>query len=334
MSASSFPVFDLVAMETAMSSTAEAREEALLTLRIALKEQGLLYVTNTGVDIDGLAREVRRVTEPVMDLPPEETAAFTARGVPISGLSRFESESVAKVMGQGNYSDLCAKWSYNHSQNILPPDADGSFREAWSGAHAAWDDIAIRLLSLIGEALNLTENAGWQEMFVDGKRWATMRLLRYPDVSENRASDAGGPVERMAPHHDLGVITLLHQTPCANGFVSLQGLIEEEWVDVPAVKDSFVVNFGEVLSMLTDGAVKATMHRVLSPSSDQLVGSARRTLVLFWQPPPDFIVKPLDDSTFGNADTDATALPFGDWIRKAFSKLQQQPAQTAAAAAE
>eukprot|EP00971_Amphidinium_carterae_P281029 5579905-Amphidinium_carterae.1 len=239
-----------------------------------------MYVTNTGVDIDRLAEEVRLVTEPVMNLAPKETAALTAKGVPISGLSRFEAESVAKATGRGSYSDLCAKWSYNHTGdlNILPPDADGSFRFAWASAHAAWDDIGMRLLSLIGEALDLTENARWQEMLADRRHMAVLRLLRYPDVSEDRASDAGGPVARLAPHHDLGVVTLLHQTPCANGFVSLQGLVEEEWVGVPAVKDSLVVNFGEVLSMLTDGAVKATMHRVLSPSRDRLIGSARRSL--------------------------------------------------------
>mmetsp|Transcript_28581 Transcript_28581/g.51958 ORF Transcript_28581/g.51958 Transcript_28581/m.51958 type:complete len:335 (-) Transcript_28581:177-1181(-) len=334
MSASRFPIFDLLALESATAANGQPRDEALHSLRTALKEQGLLYVTNTGVNVDSLAEQVKHVTEPVMNLPPDETASLTSRGVPMSGLSRFEAESVAKVMGKGSYSDLCAKWSYNHTGdlNVLPPDADGSFRCAWASAHAAWDDIAVRLLALIGQALDLTENARWQELFRNGQRMATLRLLRYPDVSPERASDAGGPVERMAPHHDIGVITLLHQTPCANGFVSLQGLVEDEWVGVPAVRDSLVVNFGEVLSMLTDGAVKATMHRVLSPSRDQLIGSARRSLVMFWQPPPDFIVKPLKDTTYG--DTDATDLTFSEWFRNAFARLHKQPSQSAAVAAE
>jgi len=336
MSANMFPTFDLLAMEAATASGGQARVEVLLSLKTALKEQGLLYVTNTGVNVDRIAEEVRLVTEPVMNLPPEETASFVTKGIPMSGLSRFEAESVAKLTGHGSYADHCAKWSYNHTGDLnrLPPDADGSFKCTWASAHAAWDGIAVRLLALMGQALNLTDNDRWQELFASGKRSAILRMLRYPDVSEERASDAGGPVERLAPHHDSGVITLLHQTPCANGFVSLQGLIEDEWVGVPAVKDSLVVNFGEVLSMLTDGEVKATMHRVLSPSRDQLIGSARRSLVMFWQPPPDFIVKPLKDSTFSSAISDSKDMTFSEWYRNMVAKLHRQPSQSAALAAE
>mmetsp|Transcript_47167 Transcript_47167/g.112251 ORF Transcript_47167/g.112251 Transcript_47167/m.112251 type:complete len:374 (+) Transcript_47167:54-1175(+) len=337
---SAFPVINLLDMEAAVSNMGEPRQEALALLRSVIQDQGFLYVTNTGVDVDRVADEVLRKTEPVMLLPPEETTEFAARGFPLSGLSRFGTESVAKITGRGVYSDLCMKWTYNHlgEKNLLPPDSDGSFRHTWASAHAAWDDIAIRLLKLIGEALDLTENVRWHELFAHGRRMAMMRFLRYPDVPADRASDVGGPVERLAPHHDLGVITLLHQTPCANGFVSLEGLLDGEWVGVPAVKQSLVVNFGEVFSMLTDGAVKATMHRVVSPPSHQLEGSARQSLAMFWQPPADFIVKPLADSTGPTtANKDVGDLTFGDWWVKAFSnmcsKKETEAAAVAAAAA-
>merc|ERR1712031_59472 len=90
-------------------------------------------------------------------------------------------------------------------------------------------------------------------------------------------------------------------------------------MDVPARTHSLVVNFGEVLSILSSGAVKATTHRVLSPPSSKLVGSARQTLAMFWQPPPYFKVKPLDDTSFGAHSSNLDTLPFGDWVQNALA---------------
>mmetsp|Transcript_43617 Transcript_43617/g.102850 ORF Transcript_43617/g.102850 Transcript_43617/m.102850 type:complete len:345 (+) Transcript_43617:66-1100(+) len=321
-----FPAFDLQALEAAVHPDRRAEpwsRQMIESFVRALREDGLLYLSNTGVDVDALAAEVRRVTEPVMNLPEAESRDLMATGFPPNGLTRDEAESTAAVVGKGSYSDLCAKWSFSSSgENILPADADGHFKSAWTAAHVAWDDICVRLLNLIGPALGISSTQLWQQLMKEGNRVGLLRFLRYPDVPKDRASDVGGHPERMAPHHDLDVITLLHQTPCLNGFVSLQGLVNGEWVDVPASPQTLVVNFGEALSILSAGAVKATTHRVLSPPADKLEGSARQTLVMFWEPPAEFKLKPLDDSNFGEYTYGVDGMPFGEWLANAVSKLQ------------
>lgn len=42
-----------------------------------------------------------------------------------------------------------------------------------------------------------------------------------------------------------------------------QNLKTEEWISVPLIPNSFVVNFGNAFEAATSGGVRATVHRVL-----------------------------------------------------------------------
>lgn len=53
-----------------------------------------------------------------------------------------------------------------------------------------------------------------------------------------------------------------------------------EWIDAPAFPGTFVVNIGEMLELATNGYLKATLHRVISP----LRGTDRISLPFFFNP--------------------------------------------------
>lgn len=42
-----------------------------------------------------------------------------------------------------------------------------------------------------------------------------------------------------------------------------------EWIDVPNVPGTFVVNIGQAFEVVTNGTCKATIHRVLSSSNER-----------------------------------------------------------------
>lgn len=117
----------------------------------------------------------------------------------------------------------------------------------------------------------------------------------------------------MAAHNDLDILTLLHQTACPNGFVSLQAHVRERWMDVPTIEDTLVVNFGEVLACLTGSAVRATKHRVLAPPASLRLGSARTSTVCFFNPPGEFAITPFD-SDFSGHFVGEVDLPFRQWL--------------------
>jgi isopenicillin N synthase-like dioxygenase len=86
-----------------------------------------------------------------------------------------------------------------------------------------------------------------------------LRLLHYPAVPI-RESDLFGS----APHTDYGCLTFVAQ----DGVGGLQVLsADEEWVDVPVVDNSLVLNTGQMIGRWSRGGIKPTPHRVLNHQS-------------------------------------------------------------------
>ena len=111
--------------------------------------------------------------------------------------------------------------------------------------------LADRLLSLMARGLGLPDDH-FAEMFGDGAMSLT-KMISYPPTP-----DGGAGVNA---HHDAGFLTLL-----APGTVpGLQILdADDEWVDVPIVEGTLVMNLGEMLQAMTANYFVATPHRVIT----------------------------------------------------------------------
>jgi isopenicillin N synthase-like dioxygenase len=113
-----------------------------------------------------------------------------------------------------------------------------------------------------------------------GDRPSTLiKLVRYPG-REERGQGVGA-------HNDPGVLTLLMIEPGKGG---LQVEHDGQWLDAPAVPGAFVVNIGELLEFATNGYLKATMHRVVSPPP----GETRLSMPFFFNPALDSTVPRID----------------------------------------
>ncbi|KFZ16905.1 hypothetical protein V502_04834 [Pseudogymnoascus sp. VKM F-4520 (FW-2644)] len=86
-------------------------------------------------------------------------------------------------------------------------------------------------------------------------------------------------------HSDFGFLTLLSQN--APGLQVLSP--SNEWVDVPAIPDSFVVNVGDILDRLTSGLYISPLHRVPPP----LPMSDRISIPFFFDPAWTAEIQPL-----------------------------------------
>jgi isopenicillin N synthase-like dioxygenase len=96
-----------------------------------------------------------------------------------------------------------------------------------------------------------------------------LKLVRYPGREQ--------PDQGVGAHKDPGILTLLLIEPGAAGLQVERG---DGWLDVPPVEDAFVVNIGELLEVATDGYLRATNHRVVSPPA----GSERLSIPFFFNP--------------------------------------------------
>eukprot|EP00434_Breviolum_minutum_P023170 symbB.v1.2.020440.t3/scaffold1722.1/size104679/1 len=96
----------------------------------------------------------------------------------------------------------------------------------------------------------------------------SLRMAFYPDIKDS------SPVEgqmRYGAHVDSFGLTILNLDPRnPEGLQVCIGDDETNWVDVPFVEDSFVLNVGALLSRWTNGFWKASVHRVLYLPGERL----------------------------------------------------------------
>ena len=107
-----------------------------------------------------------------------------------------------------------------------------------------------------------------------------LRLLHYP----KRKTDTPLNYYGSAPHVDFGCITLLTQD---QGGLQVQGPAGD-WLHVPPVPNTFVMNVGTMLSRWSNGVLRSTAHRVINES-----GRSRFSVAFFYDPHMNTEIAPL-----------------------------------------
>ena len=111
--------------------------------------------------------------------------------------------------------------------------------------------LADRLLRLLSEALGLTPDH--LSNYFGDEPMSLTKLISYPPTP---AGGAG-----VNAHHDTGFLTVL----AAGTTPGLQAEnTDGDWIDVPVVPDSFVINLGEIMQAITGNYFVATPHRVIT----------------------------------------------------------------------
>lgn len=118
--------------------------------------------------------------------------------------------------------------------------------------------LGEEFLKLVAKALSLPDET-FLSFLSDQHR---LKLVHYP------ASALGS--QGVGPHKDSsGWWTFLLQAspPEVKGLQVLNKA--GDWVDVPVLPNTFVVNIGQAFEVVTHGVCKATTHRVLSGASER-----------------------------------------------------------------
>jgi isopenicillin N synthase-like dioxygenase len=157
-----------------------------------------------------------------------------------------------------------------HGRNLFP-NVPG-FREALLAYMSALTELGHTLMSLVARGLGVGA-----EYFRDrytAHPTILFRIFNYPAGD----ADAHGVGE----HTDYGLLTMLYQDEVGG----LQVKRGSEWLDVPYVPNSFVVNVGDMLERLTSGRYVSALHRVINAS-----GRARISMPFFFDPAFDAVLQ-------------------------------------------
>jgi len=118
----------------------------------------------------------------------------------------------------------------------------------WSEALAT---LAVRLLGALWDGLGLP--ASHLDRFMGDEPMSLTKFIHYPATPPGAAG--------VNAHHDTGFLTIL----ATGGVPGLQVQNPAgDWIDVPLVPGSLVVNLGESLQAMTGNYLVATPHRVIS----------------------------------------------------------------------
>ena len=108
-----------------------------------------------------------------------------------------------------------------------------------------------------------------------------LKIIRYP--AQARDADTG---QGVGMHHDSGLVSFVLQDDVGG----LQVEIDGELVDATPKPGTYVMNLGEMLQAATNGYLRATKHRVLSPPRNR----ERLSVAYFFHPRLDAVFAPID----------------------------------------
>lgn len=295
------PTIPLLDLSWAQDS---AKKPLLLEqLRAALFDVGFLYITNHGVPGATIDALTTRLPESFA-LRDDKKAALSKLNSPhFLGYSGFAEETTlgkqdlreqfdyatelptiykrdlhgGRLSAEGNHTgrDFSKLYWRLRGPNQWPDEsAAPGFRTALTDYHDAVEDLSYRFVHLVEEAFGIPQ--GTFDHFFGKDRADSplgggdadsssflppqhrIKLLRYPPSSSAEQGQGVG-----AHKDSSGWLTFLLQVGDEPGLEVLRS--DGQWIQATPIPGTLVVNFGNAFEAATEGAIRATTHRVIAP---------------------------------------------------------------------
>ncbi|RUV19322.1 MULTISPECIES: isopenicillin N synthase family oxygenase [unclassified Mesorhizobium] len=267
------PVLDLSRLEQGASEY----RTFLLDLRTAARDVGFFYLSGHGIstsEIDDVLDASRRF----FALPESDKLAIEmVKSQQFRGYTRAGGELTKGAADWREQLDIgverqpiaqgpgIAPWTRLQGPNQWP-SALPELKPALLAWQAKATAVAIRLLKAFALSLDQPEDA-FDAIYRDSPNHR-MKIVRYP------GRDATEGDQGVGAHKDGGFLTLLLQ----DDNKGLQVEYDGSWVNVDPLPGTLVVNIGELLELASNGYLRATVHRVVTP----LAGVERISVPFFF----------------------------------------------------
>ncbi|XP_009413270.2 1-aminocyclopropane-1-carboxylate oxidase 1 isoform X2 [Musa acuminata AAA Group] len=261
--ACSFPVLDLEKLR------GEEREQAMDLLRDACEKWGFFELLNHGIShelMDEVERRTKAHYEQCREQKFKQLACKALKSGPGTDVTDMDWESTffLRHLPASNMSDF--------------PDMDEEYRKAMREFATGLEKLAERLLDLLCENLGLEE--GYLKNAFYGSKGPNFgtKVSNYPPCPRPEL------IHGLRAHTDAGGIILLFQDDRVSG---LQLFKDGQWIDVPPMHHSIVVNLGDQIEVITNGKYKSVLHRVVARSDGN-----RMSIASFYNPGGDAVIYP------------------------------------------
>ncbi|XP_037444911.1 2'-deoxymugineic-acid 2'-dioxygenase-like [Triticum dicoccoides] len=287
------PPASSVAVSLPVIDLSRGRDEVRRAVLDAGRELGFFQVINHGVS-EQTMREMEEVCEEFFRLPAADKTALYSE-------DRFKRNRLfsGTIYGDRYWRDclrLACAFPVGDTKNDWP-DKPQSLREVIEKFIMPTRGVAMELLRLLSEGMGLRPD--YFEGDLSGGD-VVIHVNHYPPCPDPSLTLS------LPPHCDRNLITLL-LPGTVNG---LQVVYKGEWINVDPVPNSFIVNFGRQLEIITNGMLKSIEHRAVANSA-----LARTSVAAFIMPAADSLIGPAEE--FVSKDNPPRYRPaiFGEFIR-------------------
>ncbi|KAF7019373.1 hypothetical protein CFC21_032550 [Triticum aestivum] len=236
-----------------------ARALVVQDIARACRDRGCFQVVNHGVSKSAMDGALEAASE-FFDMPAERKAAFACAD--IRSPVRYDTSSKDGISKARSF--------LKHYANPLDhwvdswPTQPATYRKKMGTYAVEIHKLSMQLTGAIVQGLGLCP-MHLQEKLGAGMQF--MGLNNYPQGS-SRAGDTVG----LAPHSDIGFITILLQS--SPGLEVTHHDDGGVWTPVPAIPGALHVDLGDHLEVLSNGRLRSLLHRAILNTDEARISIA------------------------------------------------------------
>ncbi|KAL6991448.1 Gibberellin 2-beta-dioxygenase [Sarracenia purpurea var. burkii] len=200
------------------------------------------------------------------------------------------------------------------------------FRSALKDYISDVREMICEVLELIADGLKIEPRDVLSRLVRDEKSDSFFRLNHYPPCPELQVQALSGRnLIGFGEHTDPQIMSAVRSNNTTGLQISLK---DGTWVSVPPDQNSFFINVGDSLQVITNGRFRSVRHRVLLADSQK----SRVSMIFFGGPPLSEKIEPLsqlmeegeeslyNEFTWGEYKTSAYKSRLGDYRLGLFEK--------------
>ncbi|KAL4201864.1 hypothetical protein AMTRI_Chr02g260880 [Amborella trichopoda] len=247
----SLPVLEAPIPVIDMSCLYEHPDCRLHTVRdigLACSQWGFFRVINHGVNVS-LMQEMLKSVEAFFSLPWDEKMKYASDNVmdPV----RYGTSMNSSAPHALHWRDYFRHFGHpvHNTVHLWPHMPPGYKKVAKEYLEAVWH-LALRLAGAISQSLGL------EESYIEASLGEGCQIIAsnyYPPCPQPHQTLG------LSAHSDHGGLTVLMQ----NDVDGLQVRHEDTWVPIRHMEDTFIINVGDYLEILSNGRYKSVEHRAV-----------------------------------------------------------------------
>lgn len=238
----------------------------------ACQQNGFFQVKNHGIP-ETLINKIMRTSKDFFQMPESERLKNYSDDP--SKTTRLSTSFNVKTEKVSNWRDFLRLHCYPLEDYVHEwPSNPPSFREEVAEYSTSVRGLVLRLLEAISESLGLEKDYIEKAL---GKQAQHMALNYYPPCPQPELTYG------LPGHTDPNLITILLQ----DDVPGLQVLSNGKWIPVDPIPNTFIVNIGDQMQVISNDRYKSILHRAVVNSNKE-----RISVPTFYCPSPDAVIGP------------------------------------------